>query len=72
MKHSSLHCKFLLAAFHITKQCVGPVQLDDEVVDDPEIILWDQPALFVSSPLGWCAGRQGEPIGGSDLNTNSD
>ena len=47
-----LSCKFLHAPFHITRQCIGPVQLDDGVVDDLEEILWDQAALSVSSPMG--------------------
>ena len=48
-----LSCKFLHATFHITRQCIGPVQLDDGVVDDLEEILWDQAALSVLTRPTW-------------------
>ena len=60
MKHAMLSCKYLPAAFHIARQCIGPVYLDEGSVDDPEVILWEQPSLSVSSPLGlmyWAAVR---------------
>ena len=60
IKHATLHCKFLQPAFFIAQQCVGPAALADGSTADPEAILWDQPALSVSSPLGllyWSAVR---------------
>ena len=56
VRHATLHCKFLQAAFHIAKQCLGPVQPEDETVDDLEVILWEQPKLSVSTPLGTGVG----------------
>ena len=52
VQRATTQCKFLTAAFHIARQCIGPIKLEDDTVDDAETILWEQPALSVSSPLG--------------------
>ena len=71
VQHATISCKFLNAAFHIARQCIGLVHLDDGVVDDPEEIIWEQAALSVSSPLDSCTGQQSGPVGSCDQRTSS-
>ena len=50
VEHAMCGRRFLVPAFHIAQQCMGPVILDDLTKSDPQVILWDQPALSLQTP----------------------
>ena len=47
-------------AVHVALQCMGPATTNHGLEMDPIVILWDQPELSLTNPLGitvWLAGR---------------
>ena len=52
VEHALCGCRFLTPAFHIAQQCMGPAILDDLTESDPQVILWEQLALSLQTPLG--------------------
>ena len=52
IEHAAVLCRFLLVAFRLATQCMGPVQLDEGSTEDPEEMLLSMPTLSLSSPLG--------------------
>ena len=52
IEHAIAHCKFLPTAFHLARQCMGPVLRDAGSTDDPEDILLSMPSLSLPPPLG--------------------
>ena len=62
-QHTLIQCRYLLVAFRLATQCMGPVQVDDGATDDAKEILSSMPALSLSSPWAWSCGRRCAPIG---------
>ena len=53
-------CKYFSVAAHVASQCMGLAATDHGPETDPTIILWDQPELSLTTPLGitlWSAVR---------------
>ena len=60
MQHAVTGCKFFSVAAHVATQCVGPASIDHGPTTDPSVILWEQPELSLTTPLGvtlWSAVR---------------
>ena len=52
--------KFFSVAAHVATQCMGPASTDHGPTTDPNVILWEQPELSLTTPLGvtlWSAVR---------------
>ena len=51
-QHALAACKYFSVAVHVAAQCMGPASTDHGPETDPTVILWDQPELSLTSPLG--------------------
>ena len=59
-QHALTACKYFSVAAHVASQCMGPATTDQRPETDPTAILWDQPELSLTTPLGitlWSAVR---------------
>ena len=59
-QHALTAYKYFSVAAHVASQCMGPATTDHGPEMDPTGILWDQPELSLTTPLGitlWSAFR---------------
>ena len=52
MQHALTACKYFSVVAHVASQCMGPATTDHGPETNPTIILWDQPELSLTTPLG--------------------
>ena len=51
-QHLVAGCKYISVAAHVAAQCLGPADTEEGPVTDPTVILWDNPELSLTTPLG--------------------
>ena len=51
-RHALTAYKYFCVAVHTASQCMGPATTDHGPETDPTTILWDQPELSLTTPLG--------------------
>ena len=51
-QHAVAGCRYVSVAAHIATQCLGPAATPEGPVSDPTDILWENPILSLTTPLG--------------------
>ena len=52
MQHAVLGCKLFTVEAHVATWCMGPASTDHGLERDPTVIMWEQPELSRTAPLG--------------------